>query len=108
MIFCALMMPLHSISVGMALPAVAATTQDVVPAKLKGLSWGAAMLALYILGGAWGPLLVGAVSDRFNGGYIGLALGIGLAGLFGFVASALWFLTARHVEADRQNARLAS
>lgn len=107
MIFCAAMMPLHSIFVGMALPAVAATTQDVVPVKLKGLSWGAAMLALYLLGGAWGPLLTGAVSDAFGGGYQGLSLGIGLAGLFGFVASWMWFKTERHVESDRKNAKAA-
>ncbi len=105
MIFCALMMPLHSIFVGMALPAVAATTQDVVPAKLKGLSWGAATLALYLLGGVWGPLLVGAISDAFGGGYKGLALGIALAGLFGFVASWMWFMTERHVESDMRKAK---
>jgi MFS family permease len=105
MFFCALMMPLHSISVGMALPAVAATTQDVVPAHLKGLSWGGAMLALYVLGGAWGPFLVGLISDASGGGYQGLSLGMGIAGLFGFIASRLWFVTARHVDHDTQRAR---
>jgi MFS family permease len=104
MIFCALMMPLHSIFVGMSFPAVAATTQAVVPAHLKGLSWGTAMLALYVLGGAWGPYLVGAISDAFSGGYRGLALGLGLAGLFGFVASWMWFMTERHVESDMRKA----
>ena len=104
MIFCAIMMPFHSVFVGMAFPAVAATTQAVVPAHLKGLSWGTAMLALYLLGGAWGPLLVGAVSDAFGGGYKGLALGIALAGLFGFMASGMWFLTERHVENDTKKA----
>lgn len=107
MMFCAAMMPLHSIFVGMALPAVAATTQDVVPAHLKGLSWGGAMMALYLLGGAWGPYLVGALSDAVGGGYRGLAFGIGIAGLFGFVASRLWFITGRHVEADRLRAQRA-
>jgi MFS family permease len=108
MFFCALMMPLHSISVGMALPAVAATTQDVVPAHLKGLSWGGAMLALYVLGGAWGPFLVGLISDASGGGYQGLSLGMGVAGLFGFIASRLWFVTARHVDHDTQRARQAT
>jgi MFS family permease len=105
MMFCAAMMPLHSIFVGMALPAVAATSQDVVPAHLKGLSWGAAMVALFLLGGAWGPLLVGGISDRFAGGYQGLALGLAVTGLFGFVASGVWFIAARHVDSDM---RLAS
>lgn len=104
MIFCAAMMPLHSIFVGMALPAVAATSQDAVPPQFRGLSWGAAMVALFLLGGAWGPLLVGGVSDRLGGGYQGLALGLAVTGLFGFVASGVWFITARHVDADIRRA----
>jgi MFS family permease len=105
MIFCAVMMPLHSISVGMAFPAVAATTQDVVPPKLRGLSWGVALVALFVLGGAWGPLLVGVVSDDFGGGYRGLAVGLALAALFGFVASWLWLMSERHVERDTKRAK---
>ncbi len=100
MMFCAAMMPLHSIFVGMALPAVAATSQDVVPPHLKGLSWGAAMVSLLVLGGAWGPLLVGGISDRFAGGYQGLALGLAVTGFFGFIASWVWFITAQHVDSD--------
>lgn len=100
MYFCAAMMPLHSIFVGMALPAVAATSQEVVPPQLKGLSWGAATMALFLLGGAWGPLLVGAVSDHFGGGYEGLSLGLAITSVFGLIAAWAWFMTARHVDAD--------
>ena len=102
--FCALMMPFHSVAVGMAFPAVAATTQDVVPAKLKGLAWGTGMLALFILGGAWGPLMVGAISDANGGGYQGLSKGLAIAGLFGFLAAWMWHRTARHVANDMANA----
>ena len=105
MFFCAAMMPLHSIFVGMALPAVAATTQDVVPASLKGLAWGAATVALFLFGGAWGPLLVGSISDYAAGGYRGLALGLATTGLFGLVASWMWWVAARHVDADVAIAR---
>ena len=108
MIFCAAMMPLHSISVGMALPAVAATSQDVVAPRLRGLSWGAATVALFLLGGAWGPLLVGGVSDHYDGGYRGLALGLAITGLFGIVASVLWWNAAKHVEADTARASEAA
>ncbi len=104
MIFCAAMMPLHSIFVGMALPAVAATSQDVVAPRLRGMSWGVATVALFLLGGAWGPLLVGSVSDHYDGGYRGLALGLAITGLFGLVASWLWWVAARHVEADMARA----
>jgi len=103
MLFCALMMPFHSVSVGMAFPAVAATSQDVVPPKLKGLAWGTAMLALFILGGAWGPLMVGAISDAHGGGYQGLSLGLAIAGLFGFVAGWMWHRAGRYVESDMAN-----
>ena len=108
MYFCAAMMPLHSIFVGMALPAVAATTQDVVPPRLKGLAWGAALVALFLLGGAWGPLLVGAISDHVDGGYKGLSVGLALTGFFGLIASGLWSVAARHVEGDVRIARARS
>ncbi len=107
MIFCAAMMPLFSISISMAFPAVAATSQDVVPPKLKGLSWGTGILAFFILGGAWGPLLTGAISDAAGGGYQGLALGFAVTGIFGIIATVLWFISARHVAGDMEKARQA-
>ena len=107
MIFCAVMMPLHSVFVGMAFPAVAATTQDVVPDKFKGLAWGTAMMALFILGGAWGPLMVGQVSDLLGGGYKGLAIGLSLTAVFGFISSWMWSRAARHVDDDTRLARLS-
>ena len=67
---------------------------------MKGLSWGAATVALYLLGGAWGPLMVGSVSDRFGGGYEGLSLGLAITSVFGLIAAWAWFMTARHVDAD--------
>ena len=105
MIFCAAMMPLFSISISMAFPAIAATSQDVVPPKLKGLSWGTGILAFFILGGAWGPLLTGSISDAAGGGYKGLALGFAATGIFGIIATWLWFIAARHVETDIKRAQ---
>lgn len=103
--FSAAMMPLHSVFVGMALPAVAATTQDVVPPHQKGLAWGAALVALFLLGGAWGPLLVGAISDRLDAGCAGLAPGLAVTGGFGLLASAAWRIAARHVDGDVERAK---
>ena len=108
MFFCAAMMPLHSIFVGMALPAVAATSQDVVPTNLKGLSWGAALVSLFLLGGAWGPLLVGGISDGIGGRYQGLAIGLAVTGVFGLIASWMWFVTAKHVDRDAAAAKAAA
>ncbi len=57
-------------------------------------------MALFLLGGAWGPLLVGAVSDHVGGGYGGLSIGLAITGVFGLIAAWAWFMTARHVDAD--------
>ncbi len=108
MFFCAAMMPLHSIFVGMAFPAVAATTQDVVPTHLKGLSGGAALVSLFLLGGAWGPLLVGGISDGIGGRYEGLAIGMATTGIFGLIASWMWFVTAKHVDSDAATVKAAA
>lgn len=107
MTFCAIMMPLYSICIGMATPAMAATTQDVVPDKLRGLSYGTAILAAYITGGVLGPILVGAVSDAAGGGYKGLSLGFVVVGLFGFIGTWFWWMTSRHVEGDTKKAQEA-
>jgi MFS family permease len=108
MIFCAIMMPLHSICSGMAFPAAGATSQDVVPARLKGLAWGVGIVACFVLGGAWGPLVVGGISDAYGGGYQGLALGFAVAGLFGLLASFLFFKTSRHVANDMKKVKDAA
>jgi MFS family permease len=102
---CAAAMVLHSAFIGMAFPAAAATVQDVVPARLKGQAWGTGIVALFLLGGAWGPLLVGSISEHFGGGYRGPALGLAMTGLFGWLASGIWWVTARHVGRDTAIAR---
>ena len=53
-------------------------------------------------------MLVGAISDRIDGGYIGLSIGLAISGVFGLVASVVWWSTARHVDADTQMAIAAS
>jgi len=91
---------LHSIGVGMAFPAAAATVQDIVPARFRSLAWGASIAALFLLGGAWGPLLVGSVSGALGDGYRGIASGLAATGLFGLLASAIWWVNARHIRLD--------
>ncbi|MDD5169186.1 MAG: MFS transporter, partial [Syntrophales bacterium] len=100
LIFCAIMMPLHSVFGGMAFPAASATTQDVVTPNLKGLSSGTSYLAMMVLGGAWGPALVGGLSDSFGGGYQGLTYALYVSTAFGFLAAAFWWISARHCNED--------
>jgi MFS family permease len=92
----------YGIAAAMAMPAIAAISQDVVPVAHKGLSMGLAIFAQYMLGGAWGPYIVGAVSDRLGGGADGLSMAVMLCGLFGIVAGILFFVASRTYPEDLQ------
>ena len=69
-------------------PALYTISQDVVHTQDKGLSMGIAIFAQYMLGGAWGPFIIGAMSDGFGGGAIGLSGSLmvcTVGGILGFV-----------------------
>jgi MFS family permease len=106
MLFCAIMMPLHSIFGGMPFPACSATTQDVVAPRLKGLSSGTSYLAMMVFGGAWGPILVGGLSDAFGGGHQGLAYALYVSTAFGFIATVFFWLASRHCNEDMKKAKV--
>jgi MFS family permease len=59
---------------------VYAAIQDIVPAELRATAMSMYFLAMYLCGGAFGPLLVGTLSDRFarmaGGGEAGRAAGL--------------------------------
>jgi MFS family permease len=76
-----------------------------VPVAHKGLSMGLAIFAQYMLGGAWGPYIVGAVSDWMGGGADGLGTAVMLCGLFGVVAGILFFIASRTYPADLQKVK---
>ena len=48
-------------------PAITAATQDVAPPSVRSASWGMNAFCCYVLGGAWAPLIVGAISDGLGG-----------------------------------------
>ena len=96
---------LFGIASAMAMPAMAAISQDVVPVAHKGLSMGLAVFAQYMLGGAWGPYIVGFVSDRLGGGAHGLGMAFVFCGLFGIVAGILFFIASRTYPADSQKVK---
>jgi len=96
---------LYGIAAAMAMPAIAAISQDVVPVAHKGLSMGLAIFAQYMFGGAWGPYVVGAVSDALGGGTKGLSIAVTLCGAFGVVAGVLFLVAARTYPEDSQKVK---
>ncbi|MFO7568202.1 MAG: MFS transporter [Smithellaceae bacterium] len=96
---------LFGVASAMAMPAIAAISQDVVPVAHKGLSMGLAIFAQYMLGGAWGPYIVGMVSDGLGGGAEGLGRAFMLCGLFGIAASVLFWIASRTYPEDLQKVK---
>jgi MFS family permease len=86
-------------------PSISAVTQDVTPPSLKGVSWGMAVFCCYIFGGAWSPILVGAVSDGLGGGAYGIKIGLLLTTLGGLAGAFFYWLSARHYSVDMENAQ---
>jgi len=82
------------------LPAITAVTQDVAPPALRSASWGMNAFCCYILGGAWAPLLVGAISDGLGGGGYGLKVGLLVSSIGGFVGALLYWISARSYSSD--------
>ena len=82
------------------IPALSAVTQDVVNPAFKGLSYGAGVFFSYVLGGAWGPVAVGAMSDALGGGAEGLKYAMLIASLGGFAAAFANWLGSRTYPAD--------
>ena len=95
----------YGIASAMAMPAIAAISQDVVPVAHKGLSMGLAFFAQYMLGGAWGPYIVGAVSDAMGGGAEGLGWAVMMCGVFGIAAGILFWIATRTYPDDLQKVK---
>ncbi len=91
---------IYGIAVVLGLPAIGAVTQDVVHPRLKGMSWGLAMFCMYALGGGWGPLLVGWLSDSFGGGASGLQWAVMLTAIGGFLGALFFWISSRYYPAD--------
>ena len=82
------------------MPALGAVTQDVVHPRLKGISWGMTMFCMYMLGGAWGPLIVGALSDHLGGGVTGLQTALIITSTTGFMGGLCFWAGSKHYPAD--------
>jgi len=82
------------------MPALSAVTQDVAEPAVKTLSFGLAVFCSYLLGGAWGPVVVGAISDGLGGGAEGLKNALIIVCFAGFVAAYLEWRGSRTYPAD--------
>lgn len=81
-------------------PALSAISQDVAPPSLKGVSWGMNVFCMYMLGGGWGPWVVGEISDALGGGAHGLKVGLLLSSIGGVAGTVCFYLGARHYPGD--------
>lgn len=91
---------LYGIFSVMGTPALGAVTQDVVHPRLKGISWGMTMFSMYMLGGAWGPLLVGTLSDALGGSANALQIALIIVTTTGFLAGICFLIGARYYPED--------
>jgi uncharacterized membrane protein YdjX (TVP38/TMEM64 family) len=58
-----------------------------------------------MFGGAWGPSVVGAISDRLGGGADGLLTAFLITTIAGFIAAVLFWLAARTYPADMEKVK---
>jgi MFS family permease len=77
-----------------------AATQEVVAPERKGQVWGLNVFFHYLLGGAWGPYAVGAVSDSLGGNTESLKTALMLSASILVVAAFCYFMGSRKIEAD--------
>lgn len=75
-----------------------AITQDVSPLELRATAWGACVLSMYLLGGAYSPAIVGKLSDALSGD---VAKAMLVAPAAGLLSAALFVLASRTYAADR-------
>jgi MFS family permease len=89
----------------MGLPTLTAASQEVVTPDRKGIASGAAILSMYLLGGAWSPLMVGAISDAVGGDAKGLATGYMIVSLGGILAAFCYYMSSRYFVKDHNKVK---
>lgn len=78
----------------------AAVTQDVVHPGLRALSYGLCVVLQHVLGGAWSPMIVGALSDSF-----GLADAMRIIPVFALLGALCLWAGSRTYAADAARAK---
>lgn len=74
------------------LAAQMASTQEIVPSHQRASSYGVYVMSQYLLGGLWGPLLVGYLSDTVSFKFAFLTVTcIGTIGSMGYLIAGIFF-----------------
>jgi MFS family permease len=76
------------------------TVQEIVPAYRRATAMGMYMMSLYFLGGMWGPIIMGAVSD-----VAGIQIAYVVLSAIGLVSTAGLLWAARSFNADHNRAQ---
>jgi MFS family permease len=82
------------------LPPATAVTQDVVHPGMRAMAWGMCVFCMYLLGGAYSPWIVGAMTDAFGGGAAGLEKAMLMVPATGILAAVFFFLGSRFYVRD--------
>jgi MFS family permease len=97
---------IYGITASMAVPAFAAVSQEIVPVAHKGLSMGLVIFAQYLLGGAWGPWLIGWLSDLLGGGAQGLSTAVIISAAGGVLGFICFMIASRTYPADTEKVKI--
>ena len=84
----------------MAPPAFFSITQDVVKPSLRATSFAISISIMFLLGGAWGPVIIGKLSDVLGSDANALKLAMSLTLPFGLLAAVLFFWGSKYYPKD--------
>ena len=87
------------------LPAMGIVSQEVVKPHQKSLSFGVTTFAMYLLGGAWAPAVVGAISDSLGGGATGLQIALLISCSGGLLGGLFLWIGSRYFVADSEKVK---
>jgi len=76
------------------------TAQEIVPVYRRATAMGLYMFTGYFLGGMWGPIIMGAISDA-----AGIQIAYVVIGVIGILGTVGMLWVSRHYNSDYQNAR---
>ncbi len=84
----------------LATPAYFAITQDVVAPKMRATSLALSANLIFLSGGAWGPTVIGSLSEQLGGGAAGLTTSLLYIVPAGLLAALFFFIGLRFYASD--------
>lgn len=84
----------------MVIPIMLTVVADVSPAKSRATAGGFQNLVVYGLGAAWGPVTIGALSDRFGGGATGIQTAGFIVCASGLLAALMYWIGSKSYASD--------